>query len=128
MKENNEKQLYFIDDFTAEELQYKSAIAISVLEDYVLMVDVCNWVNKLINTSNANKDTFWDVKNKINGIQTLFLMGLIVREDYQEVLEQIAYDIAMDTIDGDKKERALKIQSPFGQRFASLEMICSCVL
>lgn len=52
MKENNEKQLYFIDDFTAEELQYKSAIAISVLEDYVLMVDVCNWVNKLINTSN----------------------------------------------------------------------------
>ena len=128
MKENNEKQLYFIDDFTAEELQYKSAIAISVLEDYVLMVDVCNWVNKLINTSNANKDTFWDVKNKINGIQTLFLMGLIVREDYQEVLEQIAYDIAMDTIDGDKKERALKIQSHFGQRFASLEMICSCVL
>ena len=77
MKENNEKQLYFIDDFTAEELQYKSAIAISVLEDYVLMVDVCNWVNKLINTSNANKDTFWDVENKINGIQTLFLMVLL---------------------------------------------------
>ena len=104
MKENNEKKLYFIDDFTAEELQYKTAIAISVLEDYVLMVDVCNWVNKLINTSNANKDTFWDVKNKINGIQTLFLIRLIVREDHQEVLEQIAYDIAMDTIGVDKKE------------------------
>lgn len=120
MKENNEKQLYFIDDFTAEELQYKSAIAISVLEDYVLMVDVCNWVNKLINTSNANKDTFWDVKNKINGIQTLFLMGLIVREDYQEVLEQIAYDIVMDTIDGDKKERALKIQVAFRAKIREL--------
>ena len=120
MKENNEKQLYFIDDFTAEELQYKSAIAISVLEDYVLMVDVCNWVNKLINTSNANKDSFWDVKNKINGIQTLFLMGLIVREDYQEVLEQIAYDIVMDTIDGDKKERALKIQVAFRAKIREL--------
>ena len=120
MKENNEKQLYFIDDFTAEELQYKSAIAISVLEDYVLMVDVCNWVNKLINTSNANKDTFWDVDNKINGIQTLFLMGLIVREDHQEVLEQIAYDIAMDTIDGDKNERALKIQVAFRAKIREL--------
>ena len=120
MKENNEKQLYFIDDFTAEELQYKSAIAISVLEDYVLMVDVCNWVNKLINTSNANKDTFWDVENKVNGIQTLFLMGLIVREDYQEVLEQIAYDIAMDTIDGDKNERALKIQVAFRAKIREL--------
>lgn len=63
IKGNIEKQLYFIDDFTAEELQYKSAIVISVLEDYVLMVDVCNWINKLINTSNANKDTFWDVEN-----------------------------------------------------------------
>ena len=109
MKENNEKQLYFIDDFTAEELQYKSAIAISVLEDYVLMVDVCNWVNKLINTSNANEDTFWDVENKINGIQTLFIMDLIVREDHQKVLEQIAYDIAytiaVNTLDEDKNER-----------------------
>ena len=120
MKDNNEKQLYFIDDFTAEELQYKSAIAISVLEDYVLMVDVCNWVNKLINTSNANKDTFWDVENKINGIQTLFLMGLIVREDHQEVLEQIAYDIAMDTIGVDKKERALKIQVAFRAKIREL--------
>ena len=110
MKENNEKQLYFIDDFTAEELQYKSAIAISVLEDYVLMVDVCNWVNKLINTSNANKDAFWDVENKINGIQTLFLMDFIVREDHQEILERIAYDIAIDTLDGDKNDRALKIR------------------
>ena len=121
MKENNEKQLYFIDDFTAEELQYKSAIAISVLEDYVLMVDVCNWVNKLINTSNANKDTFWDVENKVNGIQTLFLTGLIVREDHQEVLEQIAYDIAMDTIGVDKKERALKIQVAFRAKIRELK-------
>ena len=120
MKENNEKKLYFIDDFTAEELQYKTAIAISVLEDYVLMVDVCNWVNKLINTSNANKDTFWDVKNKINGIQTLFLIRLIVREDHQEVLEQIAYDIAMDTIGVDKKERALKIQVAFRAKIREL--------
>ena len=110
MKENNEKQLYFIDDFTAEELQYKSAIAISVLEDYVLMVDVCNWVNKLINTSNSNKDAFWDVENKINGIQTLFLMDFIVREDHQEILERIAYDIAIYTLDGDKNDRALKIR------------------
>ena len=58
MKEINEKDAYSINNFSAEEIQYKSAIAISVLEDYVLMVDVCNWVNKLINTSNANKDTF----------------------------------------------------------------------
>ena len=85
------------------------------------MVDVCNWVNKLINTSNANKDTFWDVKNKINGIQTLFLIRLIVREDHQEVLEQIAYDIAMDTIGVDKKERALKIQVAFRAKIRELK-------
>jgi len=48
MKENNEKKLYFIDDFTAEELQYKTAIAISVLEDYVLML---MFVIGLINSS-----------------------------------------------------------------------------
>jgi len=52
MKEGKDKQVYFIDDFSPEEMKYKSIIAISVLEDYVLMVDVCNWVNELINTSN----------------------------------------------------------------------------
>ena len=35
-----------------------------------------------MNTSNSNKDTFWDVQNKINGIQTLFFKDLIVREDH----------------------------------------------
>ena len=47
-------------------------------------------------------------------------MGLIVREDHQEVLEQIAYDIAMNTIDGNKKERALKIQVAFRAKIREL--------
>ena len=120
MKENNEKQLYFIDDFTAEELQYKSAIAISVLEDYVLMVDVCNWVNKLINTSNERKDAFWGVENKINGIQTLFHIVGISRVDHQKVLEDIAYTIAVNTLDEDKNERALKIKAAFLEKLLIL--------
>ena len=98
MNGNNEKQLYFIDDFTAEELQYKSAIVISVPEDYVLMVDVCKWFNKLINTSNTRKDAFWGVENKINGIQTLFHIVGISWVNHQEVLEDIAYTIAVNTL------------------------------
>ena len=98
MNGNNEKQLYFIDDFTAEELQYKSAIVISVPEDYVLMVDVCKWFNKLINTSNTRKDAFWGVENKINGIQTLFDIVGISWVNHQEVLEDIAYTIAVNTL------------------------------
>ena len=117
MKEGKDKQVYFIDDFSPEEMKYKSIIAISVLEDYVLMVDVCNWVNELINTSNSKKDAFWDVENKINGIKTLFFMGHIFREDHQEILEHIAYDIAMDTVGGDKNERALKIQVALRDKF-----------
>lgn len=117
MKEGKDKQVYFIDDFSPEEMKYKSIIAISVLEDYVLMVDVCNWVNELINTSNSKKDTFWDVENKINGIKTLFFMGHIVWEDHQEILEHIAYDIAMDTVGGDKNEGALKIQVALRDKF-----------
>jgi len=38
MKEGEDKQVYFIDNFSPEEMKYKSIIAISVLEDYVLMV------------------------------------------------------------------------------------------
>jgi len=44
-------------------------------------------------------------------------MGHIVREDHQEILERIAYDIAMDTIDVDKNERALKIQVALRAKF-----------
>ena len=121
MKKINGKNAYSINNFSAEEIQYKSSIAISVLEDYVLMVDICNWVNKLINTSNSNKDAFWDVENKINGIQTLFLMGFIVREDHQEILERIAYDIAIDTFDGDKNDRSLKIQVAIHAKLRELQ-------
>ncbi len=45
----------------------------------IYLVDVCNWVNKLINTSNANKDVFWAVENKMNRIQTQFFKGFVVR-------------------------------------------------
>tara|TARA_B110000046_G_C12609666_1_gene240259 strand:- start:130 stop:375 length:246 start_codon:yes stop_codon:yes gene_type:complete len=70
-------------------------------------------VNRLINNSNASKNGFWAVENKINGIKTIFLKGFIVREDHQEILERITYNIAIDTLDGVKNERALKIQIAF---------------
>jgi len=86
----------------------------------IYLVDVCNWVNKLINTSNANKEGFWAVENKINRIQTLFFKCFVVREDHQEILERIAYDIAIDTLDGDKNEHALKIQIAFCYKICEL--------
>lgn len=120
MKEINEKDAYSINNFSDEELQYKSAIAISVFEDYVLMIDVCNWVNKLINISNARKDAFWSVENEINGIQTLFHICGIVRVDHQEILEDIAYSIAVNTMGEDKNERALKIKAAFLEKLLIL--------
>ena len=95
-------------------------MAMLILEDYVLMIDVCNWVNKLINTSNARKDAFWSVENKINGIQILFHIGGIERLDHQEILEDIAYTIAINTIGGDKSERALKIKAALLEKLLSL--------
>ena len=84
------------------------------------MIDVCNWVNKLINTSNERKDAFWGVENKIYGIQTLFHIVGISRVDHQEVLEDIAYTIAVNTLDEDKNERALKIKAAFLEKLLIL--------
>ena len=58
---------------------------------------------------------------KSTEFKPFFLIRLIVREDHQEVLEQIAYDIAMDTIGVDKKERALKIQVAFRAKIRELK-------
>ena len=77
MKENNEKQLYFIDDFTAEELQYKTAIAISVLEDYVLML---MFVIGLINSSTLQmqiKILFGMLRIKSTEFKPFFLYVLL---------------------------------------------------
>ena len=93
-------------------------MAISILEDYVLMIDVCNWVNKPINTSNEHKDAFFFFFNKINGIQTLFHIVGISRVDHQEVLEDISYNIAVNTLDEDK--RALKIKAAFLEKLLIL--------
>ena len=48
-------------------------------------------------------------------------MGFIVREDHQEILERIAYDIAIDTLDGDKNDRALKIQVAIHAKLRELQ-------
>ena len=48
-------------------------------------------------------------------------MGFIVREDHQEILERIAYDIAIDTFDGDKNDRSLKIQVSIHAKLRELQ-------
>ena len=114
------KSVYYYKEYSDPELKHRNDMAMLILEDYVLMIDVCNWVNKLINTSNTRKDAFWGVENKINGIQTLFHIGGIVRADHQEILEDIAYSIAVNTIDEDKNERALKIKAAFLEKLLIL--------
>jgi hypothetical protein len=73
MKEGKDKQVYFIDDFSPEEMKYKSIIAISVLEDYVLMVDVCNWVNELITLPIQRKTLFGMLKIRLTELKRYFL-------------------------------------------------------
>ena len=114
------KSVFYSKKYSDDELKYRNDMAISILEDYVLMIDVCKWVNKLINTSNERKDAFWGVENKINGIQTLFHIVGISRVDHQEVLEDIAYTIAVNTLDEDKNERALKIKAAFLEKLLIL--------
>tara|TARA_B110000093_G_scaffold72971_1_gene79311 strand:- start:242 stop:616 length:375 start_codon:yes stop_codon:yes gene_type:complete len=117
---NTAKTVYHYKEFSDPELKHRNDMAMLILEDYVLMIDVCNWVNKLINTSNTRKDAFWGVENKINGIQTLFHIGGIVRVDHQQILEDIVYSIAVNAIDEDKNERALKIKAAFLEKLLIL--------
>lgn len=76
------KPLYLINDFSQEELQFRSTLVVSILEDYDLMVDICQCVNYLINISCPHVDSFWETENHVKGIQTLFLVCGIVREDH----------------------------------------------
>jgi len=117
---NTRKTVFYSKEYSDPELKHWNDMAMSILVDYVLMIDVCNWVNKLINTSNAHKDAFWSFENKINGIQILFHFGGIERLDHQEILEDIAYTIAVNTIGGNKSERALKIKDTFLKKLSSL--------
>ena len=114
------KSVYYYKEYSDPELNDRNDMAMLILEDYVLMVDVCNRVNKLKYISNKCKDIFWGVENKINGIQTLFHIGGIVRVDHQETLEDIAYSISVNTIDEDKKERTLKIKAAFLEKLLIL--------
>ena len=43
-----------------------------------------------------------------------------MRADHQEILEDIAYSIAVNTIDEDKNERALKIKAAFLEKLLIL--------
>lgn len=83
------KSVYYYKEYSDPELKYRNDMAISILEHYVSMIDICSWMNKLINTSNTRKDVFWAVENKFNGNQTLLHIGRILRVDHQEASEAL---------------------------------------
>ena len=120
MKNKKARLLSSVDKLSTEEYQYWSDLVVSLLEDYLLMIDICHWVDKLINTANPDKHFFWDVENKINGIKTLFLLFEITNEDHQEALEDLVYKMSSETLNEDISERAIAIKDAFFKKIRLL--------
>ena len=62
-------------------------IAKAIIEDAVLMAETFNLMNDLVNLGNSERANFWEVENRYQGIQILFLLADLDKDQFEKVVD-----------------------------------------
>jgi len=62
-------------------------IAKAIIEDAVLMAETFNLMNDLVNLGNSERTNFWEVESLYQGIQILFLLADLDKDQFEKVVD-----------------------------------------
>ena len=103
----NDRSFYNWPDFTDKEKEYNSEIICGILEDYFRIQDWFISYNEFINHDNQEKNYINHVEGKLNGINIIFKIGRINKEEHKEELEKLIFNMSSNTLAQiNPKERA----------------------
>ena len=103
----NDRSFYNWPDFTDKEKEYNSEIICGILEDYFRIQDWFISYNEFINHDNPEKHYINHVEGKLNGINIIFKIGRINKEEHKEELEKLIFNMSSNTLAQiNPKERA----------------------
>ena len=103
----NDRSFYNWPDFTDKEKEFNSEIICGILEDYFRIQDWFISYNEFINHDNPEKNYINHVEGKLNGINIIFKIGRINKEEHKEELEKLIFNMSSNTLAQiNPKERA----------------------
>ena len=116
--------LYNWQTFNRKKLEVRRNIMLSIIEDQVTLYDMFWALNDFINFNNEDKDNTFKVEEKLNGLNQLFIVGMIVDEADQDHLMDLMNSTIHESRNTSKsvKERAVIVENLL--RMEVLNCIC----
>ena len=88
--------LYNWELFSDKKFKIRQQANLLVMQDHIRNYDMFWAVNDFINYDNEDKDNIFRTEEKLNGLEPLFVLGMVENVEHQEILLKVAYD----TIEG----------------------------
>ena len=88
--------LYNWELFSDKKFKIRQKACLLVIQDHIRNYDMFWAVNDFINYDNEDKDNIFRTEEKLNGLEPLFVLGMVENVEHQEILLKVAYD----TIEG----------------------------
>ncbi len=84
-------------NFSKDEKKLNAEILCGILEDFFIIQDWFNAYNDFINHDNPEKDYVARVEEKLHGIDLIFKIGKIEKQEHQDILEELIYKSALNS-------------------------------
>ncbi|MDA7777955.1 hypothetical protein N9H57_05525 [Flavobacteriaceae bacterium] len=84
-------------NFYKDEKKLNAEILCGILEDFFIIKDWFNTFNDFINHDNPEKDNISRVEEKLHGIDFIFKIGKIEKQEHQDILEELIYKSALNS-------------------------------
>ena len=116
--------LYNWQSFSRKKLAVRRKIILGILEDCITVQDVFESINTFINYGNPRKDNCFTPEGELNGLNQLFVVGMIVDEADQDHLMDLMNSTINESRNTSKsvKERAVMVENLL--RMEVLNCIC----
>ena len=89
--------LYNWELFSDKKLRIRQNTALRIIEDHITLYDMFWATNDFVNYGNEKKDNIFKTEEKLNGLNKLFVFGMVTNDADQDNLLEVAYNIIEET-------------------------------
>jgi len=99
--------------FNRKKLAIRQQIILGIIEDYITLYDMFWVLNDFINYRNKSKDFQFEVEHELNGLNQIFVVGMIEDQHDKDYLYEVMTSTIHSTKDVSKtvKERARIVET-----------------
>ena len=114
---------YNFDSFAPRKLEIRANLAREIIKDFIIIHDLFDAANTFVNHGHEQPVNNISAEEKFNGINKLFTLGMIEREDHKDILETMSFKLMDETKDKDIDVRVNLIEEAWRKKIMELREI-----